>query len=115
MPWRRSLSVSSSSPVRRLPPGLRHPPSRLTGHELLCCFQAQEIIVQCLIALFGPDFRVSYTTEVLPESTVVASLRDYANLCELINSGFCLVDPPPATITIPPSETYFPPWSPLRG
>ena len=74
MPRRRSRSGSPSSPVWHLPPGLHRPPSRLTRHELLCRLQAQGIVVRRLIALFGPDFRVSYATKALPESTIVTSL-----------------------------------------
>ena len=76
---------------------------------------AQDIIVHRLIALFGPDFRVSYATEALPEFTIVASLRDCFALGVLICGGFRLVDAPPPHITVPPSETFFPPWSPSRG
>ncbi len=71
-------------------------------------------MVQRLIALFGPNFRVFSATEALLESTVVTSLRDCINLCELIRGGFRLVDAPPATITVPSSETFFPPWSLLH-
>ncbi len=91
------------------------PPSWLTCHELLHRLRAQGIVVRRLIALFGPDFRVSYVTEALPESTVVASLRDCVLFRVLISSGFRLVDAPPPHITVPPSETFFPPWSPSRG
>ena len=34
---------------------------------------------------------------------------------ELIRGGFRLVDAPPSPITVPLSETFFPPWSPSRG
>ncbi len=68
-------------------------------------------MVQHLIALFGPDFRVSFVTNALPESTVVASLCNCVDLRELIRGGFCLVDAPPASITVPLSKTFFPPWS----
>ena len=72
-------------------------------------------MVQRLIALFGPDFRVSYVTEALPKSTVVASLRDCAFLRELISGGFRLVNVPSPHIAVPPSKTFFPPWSLSRG
>ncbi len=68
-----------------------------------------------LIAILGPDFRVSYDTEALPESTIVASLCDCVDLRVLICGGFRLADAPPPHITVPPSETFFPPWSPSRG
>ncbi len=70
-------------------------------------------MVRRLIALFGPNFRVSYATEALPDSMVVASLRDCVDLRELIRGGFCLVDAPPATITIPLGKICFPQGSPL--
>ena len=41
------------------PPGLRCPPSRLTRQKLLHCLRAQGIVVQRLIALFGPDLKIS--------------------------------------------------------
>ncbi len=72
-------------------------------------------MIQRLIALFGPNSRVSFVTDALPESTVIASLRDCVNLHELIRGGFRLVDAPPASITVPPSKTFFPPWSLSRG
>jgi len=34
---------------------------------------------------------------------------------ELIRGGFRLVDAPPSPITVPPSETFFPPWSPSHS
>jgi hypothetical protein len=37
------------------------------------------------------------------------------SLRELIHGRFRLVDAPPATITVPPSETFFPLWSPSCG
>ncbi len=80
VPWCRPWSVSPSPPVRHLPPGLRQSPSRLTCHNLLHCFQAQEIFVRHLIVLFGPNFHVSYATEAHPESRVVAALRNSTNL-----------------------------------
>ena len=72
-------------------------------------------MIQCLIAILGPNFWVSYATEALPESTIVASLRDCVDLRVLICGGFRLVDTPPPHITVPPSETFFPLWSPSRG
>ncbi len=41
------------------------PPSWLLCHELLHRLWAPGIVVRRLIALFGPDFRVSYVTEAL--------------------------------------------------
>ena len=97
------------------PPVYIAPPSRLTCHELLHSLRAHGIVVRRLIVLFGPVFRVSYATEVLPGSTVVTSLRDCISLRELISGSFRLVDAPPPHITVPPSETFSPPWSPSRG
>ncbi len=86
VPFSVDLSFPSGSAPLPRPPSPPFPAD--AHHELLHCFQAQEIIARHLIALFGPNFRVSYATEALSESTVVTALCNCIDLQALLPCGF---------------------------
>ena len=72
----------------------RRPPiPRQTADESLWCLRTQLIIVQQLIAMLGPKFRVSYTPAARPDHRVVTTLQDCIGLLVII-LGFSLVDVP---------------------
>jgi hypothetical protein len=86
----------SPSPVRRLPPGLRHlPPPRLTTHQLIRRFDDQLHRFRQLIAAFGPAYQVGFTLPSHPNAVVVAPLHVCLGLQELIVGDFILLDVPP--------------------
>ena len=57
------------------------------------CLRTQAIIVQQLIVVLGPNFRVSYTPAARPDYPVVTTLQDCISLLVIIR-GFCFVDVP---------------------
>ena len=68
--------------------------------EDLWCLCTQFDFVRRLIVVLGPDFRVSYTTSVVPDHRVITTLQDCLGLPVII-CGFCLVDiPSDAILTI---------------
>jgi hypothetical protein len=86
----------SPSPVRRLPPGLRHlPPPRLTTHQLIRCFDDQLRQARQLIAAFGPAYQVGFTLPSHPNAVVVAPLHVCLGLQKLIVGDFILPNVPP--------------------
>ncbi len=92
---RRPRSVSPS-PVRRLPPGLRHPPPPcLTTQQLIRRFDDQLCQVRQLIATFGPAYQVGFALPSHPNAVVVAPLHVCLGLQELIVGDFILTDVPP--------------------
>jgi len=79
---------------RRLPTGRRFLPLPLLRSEVLHRLRERFILVQQLIAAFGPNFRVAYTPADHPEVTIVVALRDIdVQVCILGN--FHLIDVPP--------------------
>ena len=92
MPQRCRLD---SPPDRCLPPGRRFLPPPLLRSEVLRRLHEQSLVVQQLIAAFGPDFRVAYTPAVLPAVTIVVAIRDF-DFQVLILGNFRLVDTPPS-------------------
>ena len=86
---------SDSPPDRRLPPGRRFLPPPLLRSEVLRRLREQSLVVQQLIAAFGPVFRVAYTPAVHPAVTIVVALRDF-DFQVLILGNFRLVDAPPS-------------------
>ena len=85
---------SNSPPDQRLPPGRRFLPPPLLRSEVLRCLRERFILVQQLIAAFGPDFRVAYTPADHPEVTIVVALRDIDVQVRILGN-FHLVDVPP--------------------
>ena len=85
---------SNSPPDQRLPPDRRFLPPPLLRSEVLRCLPEQFILVQQLIAAFGPDFRVAYTPADYPAVTIVMALRDIDFQVRILGN-FCLVDVPP--------------------
>ncbi len=86
----------SPSPQPSSPP----PPLRLGHHEFICHICNQNFVIICLIRVFGPTFRVSYSLLGVPGSRVVATLQDCLNLQRIIQGGFCLIDIPPHSIWV---------------
>ncbi len=93
MPRRRR--PVSPSPIRRLPPGLRHPPSLFAASRYLHRFRDQACIVVRLIAVLGPNHWVQYTLTSCPDVVIVAALHDCLSLQELILGEFVLTNIPP--------------------
>ena len=86
---------SSNSPSdQRLPPGCRFLPPPLLCSEVLRRLRERFILVQQLIAAFGPDFWVAYTPVDHPEVTIVVALRDIDVQVRILGN-FHLVDVPP--------------------
>ena len=84
---------SDSPPDRHLPPGRRFLPPPLLRSEVLCRLCQQFILVQQLIAVSGPDFRVAYTPTDHPAVTIIMALRDI-DFQFLILGNFRLIDVP---------------------
>ena len=85
---------SNSPPDRHLPPGRRFLPPPLLRSEVLRRLRERSILVQQLIAAFGPDFWVAYTPADHPEVTIVVALRDIDVQVRILGN-FRLVDVPP--------------------
>ncbi len=85
----------SPSPIRRLPPGLRHPPLLFAALQYLHRLCNQARVVVRLIAALGPDHRVQYTLASRPNVVIVAALHNCLGLQELILGEFVLADIPP--------------------
>ena len=79
---------------RHLPTGRRFLPLPLLRSEVLRRLREQFILVQQLIAAFGPDFRVAYTPADYPAVTIVMALRDIDFQVRILGN-FRLVDIPP--------------------
>ncbi len=95
MPRRRSRSISPPSD-QRLPPGLRINFRRLTTHQLLHRIADQQEHISWLIAVYGPDQRVSFTLASHPDSIIVTTLLECLGIGAVITGGsvatFTLVD-----------------------
>ena len=85
---------SNSPPDRRLPPGRRFLPPPLLHSEVLHHLREQFILVQQLIAAFGPDFWVACTPADHPAVTIVVALRDIDFQVHILGN-FRLVNVPP--------------------
>ena len=85
---------SNSPPDRRLPTGRRFLPPPLLRTEVLHRLREQFILVQQLIAAFGPDFWAAYTPADHPAVSIVVALRDIDFQVSILEN-FCLVDVSP--------------------
>ncbi len=66
---------------------------RQTLQDSFLCLRTQAVIVQELIVVLGPNFRVSYTPAARPDYRVVPTLQDCTGLFVIIQ-GFRLGDVP---------------------
>jgi hypothetical protein len=87
MPWR--CRPVSPPPIRRLSPGLRHPPLLFAASLCLHCLHIQARVVIWLIAALGPDHREN-TLASCPDVVIDAALHDCLGLQELILGEFIL-------------------------
>jgi hypothetical protein len=92
MPQRRC--PVSPPPIRRLSPGLRHPPLLFAASRYLHRLCNQACVVVQLIAALDPDHREN-TLASRPNMVIDAALHDCLGLNELILGEFVLADIPP--------------------
>ncbi len=92
MPRRRR--PVSPPPIRRLSPGLRHPPLLFVVLPYLHCLRNQARVGIRLIAALGPNHWEN-TLARRPDVFIDAALHDCLGLLELILGEFVLADIPP--------------------